>query len=605
MAESTGKKGKKSIDSFADDLDSMLGVDEPSQQQVGLIDDDDAIDRLLMGDVFPEDDDSPAASHDEAIDQLLEADLDDKRSPPAADDAFADDIDDIIAGVANKRKRLTPAVEEDVTEIPDIDHQVDEVDLTALESVGTLDDLVDDLPVMPKFDSPKPVSSVEPKVAESTVDAMVDEFADMTEIDEFADVPADTMADNTDFLLADFNISVDDEITEPAVAATKPAAETSPQPETQAEPAFEPESESPATSAAVDDFADDDLDVDFVLQAPAASNFAVDDDFGTEAELAAEPEPEAAPQPEPVVSRPAPSPMMPTPIDHSAELAALTEQVNELKKLHKQTKHDFELKSDRHELAACLETIESLQTEQKKTKRGLDGLLNQKPVGMYVANGVAAVAMIVAVGLWIDSFITKSQVQQLVEIIGQLKQQVESAPAADAADKELLRKQVDELAVAQSIASAQIAELSKGVQAGEGGQKPSGDLGKQLSDLNNQDMQMGGAIEALQNKVAALEKGKLGAAAAVKPVVKKPVVVADNWAVNLIAFKQDWYAKRKADEFAAKGVPAKVSRTESKGETWYRLSVDGFASQYEAAAYAAKVKKTLNLDSVWVAKNKD
>ena len=79
----------------------------------------------------------------------------------------------------------------------------------------------------------------------------------------------------------------------------------------------------------------------------------------------------------------------------------------------------------------------------------------------------------------------------------------------------------------------------------------------------------------------------------------------ENWAVNLIAFKQDWYAKRKAEEFASTGVPAKVSKTESKGENWYRLSVDGFKSQYEAAGYAAKVKKTLNLDSVRVTRNKD
>jgi hypothetical protein len=44
---------------------------------------------------------------------------------------------------------------------------------------------------------------------------------------------------------------------------------------------------------------------------------------------------------------------------------------------------------------------------------------------------------------------------------------------------------------------------------------------------------------------------------------------------------------------------------EAKGEAWYRLSVDGFESQYEAAAYAARAKKMLNLDSVWINKNKN
>ena len=119
-------------------------------------------------------------------------------------------------------------------------------------------------------------------------------------------------------------------------------------------------------------------------------------------------------------------------------------------------------------------------------------------------------------------------------------------------------------------------------------------------------MQIGAELESLQTKVSALEKSRVIAAVPVaKPEPKKPPVVIENWAVNLIAFKQDWYAKRKAEEFAAKGVPAKVSKTETKGEVWYRLSVDGFKSQYEAAGYAAKVKKSLNLDAVWLTRIKD
>jgi hypothetical protein len=130
-----------------------------------------------------------------------------------------------------------------------------------------------------------------------------------------------------------------------------------------------------------------------------------------------------------------------------------------------------------------------------------------------------------------------------------------------------------------------------------------GDSGKKLTDLSAQIMQMGNTIESLETKISNLEKGKLQAVVAnPKSEKKKPAVVEENWAVNLIAFRQDWYAKRKAEEFASKGVAAKVSKSESKGEVWYRLSVDGFKSQYEAAGYAARVKKSLNLDSVWVAR---
>jgi hypothetical protein len=144
-------------------------------------------------------------------------------------------------------------------------------------------------------------------------------------------------------------------------------------------------------------------------------------------------------------------------------------------------------------------------------------------------------------------------------------------------------------------------ELTK-IVSGDGSGKAAGDVGKQFA-VPQQDMQMGTAIESLHSEVADLEKGQPADAA--KPVVEKPPVKEESWAVNLIAYKQDPLAQRKAEEFAAKGIPAKVSKVEAKGEVWYRLSVDGFISQSEATAYAARAKKTLNLDSVWINKNKN
>lgn len=126
---------------------------------------------------------------------------------------------------------------------------------------------------------------------------------------------------------------------------------------------------------------------------------------------------------------------------------------------------------------------------------------------------------------------------------------------------------------------------------------------KQLAIQEQLDMQIGAAIEPLPNEAAALEQDQPAAAA--KPVVEKPPVTEENWAVNLIAYQQDQLAQRKAEEFAAKGIPAKVSKVEAKGEDWYRLSVDGFINQSEATAYAARAKKTLNLDSVWINKSKN
>jgi cell division protein FtsN len=82
----------------------------------------------------------------------------------------------------------------------------------------------------------------------------------------------------------------------------------------------------------------------------------------------------------------------------------------------------------------------------------------------------------------------------------------------------------------------------------------------------------------------------------------KKTVVKAKWVVNLVSFKQEWYAKRKAEEFEKKGIPAKVEQVKIKGKQWFRLRVKGFKSKYEAAAYAVKVKKILNLSSVWVTK---
>jgi cell division septation protein DedD len=225
---------------------------------------------------------------------------------------------------------------------------------------------------------------------------------------------------------------------------------------------------------------------------------------------------------------------------------------------------------------------------------------------------VAVFALIVGGSLGYQGFVAKNQVDQLVEYMNKIQAQINEVPAANAADTEMLRNQLEELSRANSVASEQITALTKAVHvsgdAGSSAGQPSGDVAKQLADLTNQDMQMGALIESLQSKVVALEKAKPVAIAKpekTEPKKPAPAPVQDDWVVNLVAFKQDWYAKRKAEEFASKGVPAQVVKSDSKGETWYRLSVDGFKSQYEAAAYAARVKKSLNLDSVWVNKNKN
>lgn len=103
--------------------------------------------------------------------------------------------------------------------------------------------------------------------------------------------------------------------------------------------------------------------------------------------------------------------------------------------------------------------------------------------------------------------------------------------------------------------------------------------------------------------------------AAAKPIIPEKVIVEEKpikvikqavigkWGINLVAFKQEWFAKSKAAEFASLGVFAEVVPVHEKNTTMYRLRVGGFKSKAEASANTAKIKQALNLDSVWVSDN--
>lgn len=545
MAESDNKRSR-SQDRFADDLDSMLDLDDLPAQTVGMVEDDDAIDQLLNNESFDMPEESKLSDPVDDLEQLIanQVDKDFKLAPEF--DEFADDFDELMADVAINPKQNKDSEPEIVAIDDDLP---DEVDLTALESVAEIE-ILDEEITIPDF--------------KIDVDNDADVFKDMAEIDEFAD-DAEVSFGSTDLTPGNFDISPDDSLSEPAFEqATAPVLEQS--------------------AALLDDqlFADD---------------MAAND---TQATLADEPA-EAMPAPaNPPVVEQTPPPSQPQPsIDYAALLAGLNNQIAELSKKNAQLRNELTHKASKDDLNACLNQVDTLQADQKKAKRQVDLLNAKKPISAYVANGIAVVALVVGGSLGFQGFIAKSQLTQVVEYLDKLQTQINEAPNADAAEKQMLRSQLDELARSNSVNSEQLAALTKAINGESGSGGAGHDLAKQLASLSQQDMQMGAAIETLQQKVAALEKGR-PAVAAPKPEPKKPPVVKENWAVNLVAFKQEWYAKRKAEEYAAKGVAAMVSKSEAKGEIWYRLLVDGFASQYEAAAYAARVKKTLNLDAVSV-----
>ncbi len=88
-----------------------------------------------------------------------------------------------------------------------------------------------------------------------------------------------------------------------------------------------------------------------------------------------------------------------------------------------------------------------------------------------------------------------------------------------------------------------------------------------------------------------------------EPVKEKKQAAPGKWGVNLGAFKQEWFAKSKAAEYAQQGVFAEVIPVHEKNTTMYRLRVAGFKTKAEADSNTARIKKALNLDSVWVNDN--
>ncbi|ATG91656.1 SPOR domain-containing protein [Methylomonas koyamae] len=586
MAEPTGSKSKKTLDAFADDLDAMLNISEPAGREVGEIDDDEAIDRLLVGEETLGRDAEQEIDEFGDFDNLLEIDLPAGKNRPLDDiDEFGDEFDSDIADIPINPGREAEALADEFADTvgADIERELaaDEViaEVAELEQVGDIDEFAE--------------TEAETVVAAAVAAPAGGELENMAEIDEFGDEP-EILDGTADFLMADFDISADEDVAVPGVAAADEieADIGSPLAETDTIEAVAVDAEAEAGEAEPDAAArivvepepDDDGDA---LAAGGAADLA-------NVAVAAAVTAVAAPVPPPAPA-----------VDYSGDITALNRQIAELKRQQQQLKHELAEKPEKAQLSECQAGLESLQVEQKKAKRGLDALSAKKPVVAYAAAGIAGVALLAGVGLGVQGMIAKSQVGELAAIIGKLQEQVNAAPANDAAEMAMLHKQLDELTVSTGVMSTQIAELSKAPHANAAA-APSGDQAGKLAELANQNLQIGAALEALQNKVSALEKGRVAAvAAAPKPEKKKPAPVEENWAVNLVAFKQDWYAKSKAQEFAGKGVPAKVSKTETKGENWYRLSVDGFKTQYEAAAYAVKVKKTLNLDSVWVTRVKE
>ena len=241
-------------------------------------------------------------------------------------------------------------------------------------------------------------------------------------------------------------------------------------------------------------------------------------------------------------------------------------------------------------------SLDTLKKQQRSLTRQLKGKRRLPPMLTYAALGLAGFSVLLAGGLGAIGYGAQSDVTELSELVITLDEETDELIAnSSKADIEKLNEKTRLLISKNENLTVKIDEVKNSILTNS--------LEPIVDDLVENNDQTQQTIEKLLAKVEQLEKRKpVTVKAKPKPRKVKKVVEKSTWVVNLVSFKQEWYAKSKAEEFEKKGVPTDVIKVKVKGENWFRLRVKDFKSKYDAASYAVKVKKTLNLGSVWVTK---
>jgi len=112
--------------------------------------------------------------------------------------------------------------------------------------------------------------------------------------------------------------------------------------------------------------------------------------------------------------------------------------------------------------------------------------------------------------------------------------------------------------------------------------------------------QLSDKVVVLETELESVKKARSARKAVSKAKSRAKARKPREWVVNLVSFKQRWYTDKKVESFKQQGIPTEVVTTEVKGEKWFRIRAVGFYSKAAAQDYAGKVKRVLNLGSVWV-----
>ncbi|MGZ8241759.1 MAG: SPOR domain-containing protein [Methylobacter sp.] len=273
---------------------------------------------------------------------------------------------------------------------------------------------------------------------------------------------------------------------------------------------------------------------------------------------------------------------------------------------------------------------ESFNRQQKKLIKECENKVKKAAVFTYAALGFSIAVLCATLGMGWIVYNAKTEVSKLTALVAVITEDMGSITGENAA------KRVGSSSLSIEQLNEKVDELMEQVKVKS--QSPTNTVMEEMANVIAKQEALTKSFEHLQTRIDVLEKGKLleksgpstnllngvkkdsatkpetinnstkkssRSLAKTAPVKKrteklKKAQTAVNWSVNLIAFKQQWYAKSKADEFVQKGIPVEVIEVNVDDAIWYRLRVNGFKNKEEAASYAARVKKALNLSSVWV-----
>jgi len=487
----SSEQDKQVDSSFDDDLDKML---QDTADQMGddqdILDSDEAIDRLL-GD----------SQGGEALDEDV---------PESVDDL----VDSLLGGVVDNQEWKADLSDEEIDEFADdpVELEASSNAVSEPSSVLTEDEMsafADDL----LSEQGGINSAIQEKPSQE-----IGATESMAEIDEFSSDAED------DFLLADFDISADD-----------------------------------------DEFKEEEVE----LSVPDRDRV----------EQVAVPEPEVVPERVAAAVVSEPSKSVAATDDQSEKIAQIESELADLK-----SGLNFS------------EALDKVSKDQKKSNRELDEANKKLKIWSISALVIGVIALVIGITV----VVLNSEVQSSVERVRGSVMDIEdhlAVPAIKLADPNDAK--IEELQFKVQSMQALVSDMPERLNALQG----------QLNSINTEEIQLvvdkqltgiNEKLAALEVKVASLKGVRTRSKARSRKVVKR--VAVQEWVVNLVSFKQRWYTDKKVQEYKQKGIPAEVVSVDVQGVEWFRVRVAGFKDKAEAAAYAIKMKKSLNLNSVWVSK---